>query len=110
MPSGSKLHVSFCESSNKSEPPIFEKQMEEKREKLLKKDERVSERLNKRPIHPTEHMADGPYKDKILKINQEQTKINEKLRAKHNDRIKREEGWDPEGEKQDPLVPTTVRK
>lgn len=43
MPSDSKLHVSFSKNSSDSKSPIYEKQMERKREKLLKKDEYIKE-------------------------------------------------------------------
>lgn len=88
MPSDSKLHVLFCENSNDNNPHIYRKQMEEKREKFLKQEELWDE-AKKRPVHPTEHMADGPYKEKLLKINQENIRINQEMRTKHNDRIKK---------------------
>lgn len=107
VPSDSKLHVSYCKKY--SVPPIYKKEMEKKINSSLTDEEVWDEN------HIPQFILLNRYlkvliKKKLKKINEQNIKIKEQLRDKHNDRIKNEEGWDPEGEKPDPLIPTVKGK
>lgn len=90
MPSDSKLHVSFSKNSSNSKPPIYEKQMERKREKLLKKDEYIKEDYKGSEVAIEGTAYSSSTKEKILKENEETRRLNKEMRDNHNDRIKRE--------------------
>ena len=71
--------------SDKNKPPIYEEEMDEKRTSLLKEEELEEEKFG------------GGEDEETIKESKE-------MIDKHNERIKEEKGWDPEGNDNLPTV------